>query len=89
MILLAKELIVNKYHGRFEAVGKWDFSAVVRSPMLYDVETMWLEGDETGYADYYPEITAIGKVRISAFIPGYSNQDPKIKFEIPNRFRGL
>ena len=82
MILLQKELIVNKYHGTFSASDNWGFSAVVRSPMSSYPETMWLEGEETGYADYLPEIMAVGKVRISAFIPGYSNQDPEIKFEI-------
>jgi len=82
MILLQKELIVNKYLGTFKSSSNWGFSGVVRSPMRYYGETLWLEGDETGYAEYYPEIKAVGKVRISAFIPGYSNQDPKIKIEI-------
>lgn len=82
MILLQKELIVNKYLGTFSASANWGFSGVVRSPMRYYGETLWLEGDQTGYAEYYPEIKAVGKVRISAFIPGYINQDPKIKIEI-------
>lgn len=79
---MQKESIMNKYLGTFTASSNWDFSAVVRSPMHYYGETLWLEGDETGYAEYYPEIHAVGKVRISAFIPGYFNQDPKIKIEI-------
>ncbi len=79
---MKKELIVNTYSGTFSASGKWDFSGVVRGPMRSYPETLWLEGDNTGYADYCPEIMAVGKVRISAFIPGYINQDPEIKIEV-------
>ena len=79
---MQNELIVNKYLGTFKSSANWGFSGVVRSPMRYYGETLWLEGDQTGYAEYYPEIKAVGKVRISAFIPGYFNQDPKIKIEI-------
>lgn len=78
-----KELIPDKYNGYVHVEGNWDWSYSLYSPMQHYPDTLWLEGQHLGYIQYNPEIKAVGMVRISAYIIGFSErQDEKVEYEI-------
>ena len=71
--------------GRCIYAGPWAFSTAVLGPMTKYPNTLWVAAnpDADVYVDYIPEITSVGKVRVSVFIPYYSkNQTKDIKYEV-------
>ena len=80
----SKPLIPDKYVGEFTAEGNWEWTLTgLRSPMELYPDTLWASGKSGAYALYEPQITAVGKVRISAYIIGFDNwQDTNAEYEI-------
>ncbi len=77
------ELIPDKYNGNIYVEGNWDWSYSLCSPMEHYPDTLWIEGKNPGYIRYSPEIKAVGMVRISAYIIGFSDkQDKCVEYEI-------
>lgn len=73
--------IPDKYVGKFTPVGEWGWSGL-KSPMKYYTESLWTN-DDKAYALYEPKITAVGKIRISAYMLGNSEkQDTNEEYEI-------
>ncbi len=71
--------------GRCIYAGPWAFSTSVVGPMTKAPNTLWVaeNPDADVYVDYYPEITSVGKVRISVFVPYWAkNQTSDIKYEV-------
>lgn len=77
------ELIPDKYNGYIHVEGNWDWSYSLYSPMEHYPDTLWIEGKRSGYIQYNPEIKAVGMVRISAYIVGFSErQDNNVEYVI-------
>ncbi len=71
--------------GKCIFVGPWTFSSVVQGPMTQDPNSLWVASNPSAdvYVDYYPEISSVGKVRISVFIPyHHENQTSDIQYEV-------
>ena len=67
------KLIQDKYVGHVEIFGNWGWSGKA-SPMALYPETLWCASKKPSYIKYFPEIQAVGKVRISAFMVGSSQK---------------
>ncbi|MBQ2966665.1 MAG: S-layer homology domain-containing protein [Clostridia bacterium] len=71
--------------GRCIYAGPWAFSTAVQGPMTKAPSTLWVaeNPDADVYVTYHPEITSVGKVRISVFVPYWAkNQTKDIKYEV-------
>lgn len=79
-----KPTIPDKYVGKFTAKGSWEWSiSGLESPMELYRDTLWATGKSGAYALYEPQITAVGRIRISAYIVGWSQyQDTNVEYEI-------
>lgn len=75
-------LIKDSYTGVFTKEGNWQWSSLT-SPMKIYPETLWVTGASGAWAKYEPKITAVGKVRISAHILGWDeNQDKNVEITV-------
>ena len=71
--------------GRCIYAGPWAFSTSVLGPMNKAPNTLWVaeNPDADVYVTYHPEITSVGQVRISVFVPYWAkNQTSDIKYEV-------
>ncbi len=76
-------LIPDKYAGTFTSDGKWEWSGALEGPMAQYSGTLWVNGAVGAWARYDPDIAAVGMVRISAYIPGWSSsQDTNTEYVI-------
>ena len=76
-------LVADKYTGVFTTEGNWQWSSALTSPMKIYPETLWVTGAAGAWAKYEPKITAVGKVRISAHILGWDeNQDNNVEISV-------
>ena len=80
----SKPSIPDKYVGEFTATGNWEWTLTgLNSPMELYPDTLWASGKSGASAKYEPQITAVGRVRISAYMIGYDNwQDTNIEYVI-------
>lgn len=80
----SKPSIPDKYVGEFTVTGNWEWTLTgLNSPMELYPDTLWASGKSGAYAKYEPQITAVGRVRISAYMIGYDNwQDKNMEYEI-------
>ena len=78
------ELIPDKYVGKVTLSGNWGWSnSTLKSPMKLYPESLWSASKLPAFVKYEPNITAVGKVRISAYILGYDEkQDTNAEFEV-------
>jgi len=71
--------------GRCIYAGPWAFSTAVLGPMNKAPNTLWVAANPNDdvYVTYHPEITSVGQVRISVFVPYWAkNQTSDIKYEV-------
>lgn len=77
------KLIPDKYVGNVELFGNWGWSDRLTGPMEHYPETLWCGSKKPANIKYLPNIEAVGMVRISAFMVGYSEkQDTNEEYEI-------
>lgn len=79
-----KPTIPDKYVGKFTCKGGWEWSLTnLESPMELYRDTLWVTGKSGACAIYEPKITAVGRIRISAYMVGWSeHQDTNEEYEI-------
>lgn len=71
--------------GRCIYAGPWAFSTSVLGPMTKAPNTLWVAENPNAdvYVTYEPQITSVGQVRISVFVPYWAkNQTSDIKYEV-------
>ena len=80
---LSKMIQATPYPG-FSYEGGWNFSSTVPGPMVYAPASLWIaDGQETDICTYKPDITAVGKVRISVYLLWWhENQVNDVKYEV-------
>ncbi len=68
----------------FSYEGAWNFSSTVPGPMVYAPASLWIaDGKETDTCTYKPDISAVGKVRISVYLLWWhENQVNDVKYEV-------